>query len=549
MAKECIYWIKNLDRRNKVLFSIFSIIGGMALVVGRLLSDDGTLRNASFVDIFLFFMATVSIFVLNVFFVYLIDSRRTKSGNNTDAFSWKRFIVWSAIIFALWIPFFLAYYPTLWNYDIAGELPEICGQEYANHHPIIHQLYVQAIIKLSLNLTGDYELGMVILSLIQMLLMSLILGYSIEMIRTWNSGRFLTGLLISYYGLMLFNPILVISQTKDIPYTMCFVILFIGLIYSIDKGLKLKQIIFYDVIAVLFMLNRKNGMFTLLFWAIISTIILIFKKKEQIKKIWTNLIITSLIFLSLNSMLVNIYNAYPARKEMAFVVPFQCLTNIAANNPDIVPEYGTGGSLFGVIDRDLLPEDLHTAYKYNWGWPVLKNWCTQPEEEFDTTKLIVAWIVNGFKYPIDTIDGWGKLLLGTWYPFDTSHARIYEGPEYERQGYLLTDFKKFSIFTERPQSKLPKLEEFLELFATDSIHQKIPIVSLLFVPATYIWLVFFFIVYSIYKKRYIELVLASLLLGQYITVLLGPSMPVRYMWPIMVTVPILLSRLSMGTER
>lgn len=536
-------WVKNCNRRIYTIFGIFSVIAGTALIVGRLLSDNGTLRNAGIIDAAVLAVLVVFIFLINMLIVYLLDMSKPREG--IESVSYKRVTVCACILFVIWIPFFLAYYPTLWTYDIAGELPEIAGEGYDTHHPLFHQLYVQAIIIFSLKLTGGYEFGMVLLSLIQMAVFALLFGYCIELVRTWNRSRFLTTALFTFYGLLLFNPLLIISQTKDIPYTFCFIIILLGLIRNIDQGYHARTVIVMDVAAVVFMLNRKNGLFALAFAAIITTVVLLLAKSDKrvLTRIWINFFISSFLFIAINNALIKVYDAYPARKEMAFVVPLQCLTNIAANHPEVVPEYGTGGSLFGVIGRDYLPADLSTAYKYNWGWPVLRSWAAQPEENFRTAGLLKAWIVNGFRYPIDTIDGWGKLLLGTWYLFDTSHARIYEGPEFVRQGYLLTDFKIFSIFTERPSSKLPKLERFLEMFATNNVHQKIPVVALVFVPATYIWMTFFCMAYSIYKRNYKELIVISLLIGQYITVLLGPSMPVRYMWPIMTTAPILLARL------
>ena len=43
---------------------------------------------------------------------------------------------------ACWTPIFLAYYPGLFTYDVAAQIPQQMGS-YTTHHPLLHTIYLQ----------------------------------------------------------------------------------------------------------------------------------------------------------------------------------------------------------------------------------------------------------------------------------------------------------------------------------------------------------------------------------------------------------------------
>ena len=111
----------------------------------------------------------------------------------------------------------------------------------------------------------------------------------------------------------------------------------------------------------------------------------------------------------------------------------------------------------------------------------------------------------------------------------------------DRQGYLLTDYKETLNFP-KPESKLKRLENQLEEVATKNVHQKYPIISLIFAPATYIWIIVFFMIFSIYNKLKKETIPLIFILTLYFTILLSPTIVIRYMYPIIVVAPIVITK-------
>ena len=64
---------------------------------------------------------------------------------------------------------------------------------------------------------------------------------------------------------------------------------------------------------------------------------------------------------------------------------------------------------------------------------------------------------------------------------------------------------------------------------------------MLFKPATYCWVMFFAMMGLIYVKKYKKLVVCMLPFWYLMTMLLGPTALVRYVYPIMLVTPIMLA--------
>ena len=154
--------------------------------------------------------------------------------------------------------------------------------------------------------------------------------------------------------------------------------------------------------------------------------------------------------------------------------------------------------------------------------------------------VVRTWLRVGAEYPSDYIDIWGTLTLGAWYPFDTSHAAIYRENE-----YLLTDFKENAeVGITACESRLPTLKNVLDQVSAYHIQKKFPALNIFFAPATYVWILVAFFVSFIALLRgsdLFPLFPAALLFA---TILLGPCVLVRYMFPYMTLAPYCLAAYS-----
>lgn len=137
--------------------------------------------------------------------------------------------------------------------------------------------------------------------------------------------------------------------------------------------------------------------------------------------------------------------------------------------------------------------------------------------------------------------------LATWYP------NKYYPDERQYHPYIeieMIDAKSYSpdyLELER-SSFIPDLNERLITFFDEAQWQDIPVISSLFTAGTYVWIVLLFVLYCILIRAYKYLIPASLLLGLIITIVLGPVSLIRYLYPVIFTVPVIITQFSQMTS-
>ena len=156
----------------------------------------------------------------------------------------------------------------------------------------------------------------------------------------------------------------------------------------------------------------------------------------------------------------------------------------------------------------------------------------------DPAGLIKTWIKLGMQHPQIYIDAFLDNSIGYWYVQDRSHAQIYGIGTESGFGYLSTDNRTMPAGCEIVEhSYLPALRAGMERIVSDNVYQKLPVIRLIFAPALYWWLLCMYIAKVIYRKRYELLIPAAFLICYYMTLLLSPTVLIRYMYPFVVTVP------------
>ncbi len=539
--------IKNVKiTRRRCLFSVIpAIVAAFLLEAGRILQSGESLHAFGPGNL-LRVLAYALVLIVLLFFLFGLDFKSKETGcleRTRKKFRAKYFLLIWLAVFVCYIPAFLAYYPTIWAYDVYAQVPSISGMVPTTLHPLLHTLFIDTIVQIGHE--GDnYETGMALLSLIQMLIMSGIFSYAIEIAYTWGCKRPARILLFVFFAIFPVNSILSVSMTKDVLFSGCLLVCCLKLYDMIDCPDSFYhswgKIVTFILFTCLMLSLRNQAIYV---FAVVMVVgLVLFKRKNRIRFLLIGLA-GIVAFFGLQVGLYNGMNAEKGPSKEAYAVPMQCLFGTAILHPELIPEYGEGELLYGLVPRDAYDENLENNFKPYLVDPVKELW----PDDVDTAALLKTWVRYGLKYPVDYATIWGNLTRGAWYPFDTSHANIYES---ERQGYLLSDFKiLYGMNLERPASKWPALENLYEKIATENVHQNIPVVSLLFAPATYCWIMLFAILLCLYRKRFEELLPLGFLFFYWGTILLGPTVIVRYVYPIIVTIPLVLCRMKLPAKK
>lgn len=89
----------------------------------------------------------------------------------------KPFLIASAAIFALWLPYLLAYWPGLIFGDTLTSLDQVFGSPLSNHHPVAFTLTMKFCIQVASIIGLSHTSGIALYTILQMTFMAICLGY------------------------------------------------------------------------------------------------------------------------------------------------------------------------------------------------------------------------------------------------------------------------------------------------------------------------------------------------------------------------------------
>lgn len=455
------------------------------------------------------------------------------------------FLSWGIIFFA-WIPVFLAYYPAIMSYDCHRQFQEaIQGYIWFNtHHPLVHTFLIRMFLLLGETI-GSYEAGMALFSLLQMIILSVIYAYACNMIGRLTKKKWAVVVATAFFSLVPIHPVLAISITKDVLFTAFFLLFFLLILEHNQAESKTKKWLLLGAmlpVGILVMLFRNNAIYA---FAIFAVFYFFSVKKEK----FTILILCVAVILGGKFSAQSIQKAMDAgsgsKMEMFSVFTHQ-MTRVGVKQ---------GGNL-PVEDLLLIEKYVYEVFwsnynptiadgiKHDVGNTTFDNW------KDDIGGMLKDWFALGIKYPNDYIDAFLALTSGYWFLDDVSHAEVLGYGENTNLGLLYTfNATKSGVFEGvENHSYFPWLLRIYQKIVNGNEYYDYPIINLLFKPAFYCWSMFIVMFLLAYKKQKSKWTLCLFPLFYLFTLLLGPVVNFRYVYPIVVVVPVLVAWLFSNCE-
>lgn len=487
------------------------------------------------------------------------SGKRKTSGGETAEDSqgrrpvWQVWLFYGLLIFLCWMPVFLAYYPSVFAYDAEGQLYQVLAGDYSTHHPLLHTLFLGAFFRLGIAL-GSCAAGMAVHSVVQMALMAGAFGRALAFLYQRRVPGWVRVVLFLFFALFPANSVLAMSTTKDVLFA-ALVLLYTICLYrmvcvqDMQPGVKTQAV--YIVLGVLMLLFRNNAVYAFLVSAPIVYAGLAGRKQRKGSGarrrktcLYMTLMTVALYGICAFSLKAVTHARNGSPREM-LSVPLQQMARARVKAEEEIDP-----SLRQELEKYIPSEWVFAAYNPHLADPV-KNRAVIHD---DPAGLIRTWIRLGTEQPAIYIDAFLDNSLGLWYLWDTSHAQVYGIGTESGFGYLSTDNRTMPAgFEVEEHSLLPGLRAFMERIVSDNAYGRIPVVRLLFAPALYWWLLYLYLVTALYRKRYRETLPVVFLAAYCLTLLLSPTVLVRYIYPLMVTIPVILPCLMsdadcMGSE-
>ncbi len=470
----------------------------------------------------------------------------------------RTFWISFGVLVLCWFPAWLAYYPAICSYDIPAQLGQVLTGEYNTHHPLVHTLLLQFFYSVGKGI-GNVNLGISFYALTQMLVLAATMAGIIAIMAKWKAKRWQIAGLTLYCALLPVNAYMSITTTKDVLFAV-FVLWFFAGIYAylnqeekLSVGLRIPYLL--SIVGVV--LFRNNGKYALAVTCGVLGMVLLwaFVKKQSLRK-WCILFVDTTIGLLLGCMVAGALakglQAQPGDKREMLSMPIQQLARTMV--------YHGGAGVMAEDDntveqqhKDLLNEFfLYEGYK-NYRPEIsdpVKRITNTSVVRYRTGEFVKTYLGLLVKYPGDYVNAALAVNAGWFSLIDESHATINQYEFKEGFGYIQTNWSREIERTNLSRdSKWPWLLEKLESFASENAYMKIPVVRFLVAPGIYLWCYILMAIWLMLHKKYKDLLPFTWILGYFGTLILGPTVQMRYLYSLMVALPFFLLYVGKRTEK
>lgn len=453
------------------------------------------------------------------------------------------------LVLLAWLPAFLAYYPAICAYDAPIQLGQVLSDSYIDHHPIAHTLLIKWALWAGRSLFGEAggaNAGIGMYAVLQMAFLASAFAYGISWL--WRRGISRMGLAVVQLFCMLypFHLYMSVSVTKDTVFASFFLFQLLSLAEIVDTHRRRDFVVFF-LAGVGMVLFRNNGKFA--FLALLAALVaaLVLGKR---RRLWDRLLLWSILaFLAGNAALMGIYKAVGAQhgdKREMLSLPIQQLARTMVyhggagvlSEDDNTMEEGDKA----LID-DFILNQAYRRYRPDFADPVKSNTNTYVAR-YRTGEFLSTYLGLFLRYPGDYLNAALAVDAGYLYPGDVSHAYVnaQEG-QAAGGGYVQTRWDEL-VLNEAgisKDSKWPWLFGRMEAWADGNAYLRLPVLKYLFVPGVWIWLYLLLAGWRLLRREFGGCIPLSLVFGYFLTLLLGPTVQLRYIYPIMIAFPFLLA--------
>lgn len=453
------------------------------------------------------------------------------------------------MILLAWLPAYLAYYPGICTYDFPIQMEQIVDNRIIAHHPIAHTMLLKGAAVLGREMFGSVNTGAAVYTAMQMSFLAAAMAYGMMTLQSLRVKSGWKAAALLYCMGYPFHWYLSISMTKDIVFS-SFVLIFMTAMSSLalegrcDLRMGRKELLLGASIVGI-VLFRSNGRYALLVFLFFLCVAL--HRDRSGRGLWRRLLFCcGAAFIVGNLLSAALFRATDAeqgdRREM-LSMPIQQLarTMVYHGGVGVTSEDDNSmGETDKALVNDFILEEAYRGY----------NPCLADPVKSHTNTYVVRYRPGDFartyfrllsQYPGDFINAALAVNAGFVYPDDVTHANVNVKENLSNLGYVQTfwDEGTLNVWGFYKDSKWESLHRALEEWADNNAYLGRPVLKYLFVPGVWIYLYLLLFGWLCIGRRFRLCLPLSLILGYYLTMFLGPTVQLRYLYPVMISLPFL----------
>lgn len=524
-----------VEKKKSRWLQLYEILFAIAMVAGYSLE-----KYKSFKLLHCDWMQLIKTVVLIIGWILILDlilrigqmlyDRWTNQPAESKPMDNKRYFKYAGIMLLLWLPYIIMCYPTLIAFDTAKSIQQALGQiEATNQHPYSLVLLLKFFLTVG-DFFADYNFGMFLFSLAQMILFSLALAYTLKLLSMAGLGHNVIVGLLAIYSIVPLFPVYAVTICKDSSYG-------IALLYFVCFLVKLtffndKWSIPYSVglIASGFMMcaTRHNGFYVI----VLTAPFFIWKFRKEWKRA---LIIFVAIFCLFSGYDQIIYRGLGVKKmnnRGLFSIVFQTTASYLSDYGDDLSE--SEKETLGLLlkDLDTIPEkydpQLSDPVKSRYNFPTVKDW----------KKIFPLWVRMFFRHPKAYIRAYANNYYGYFYIDYKDRVRPLYMISFQEDLQEATGIKFLS-----PQNA-NTLKMYLRFW------ERLPLGNLSFSLGFWMWMMLFAAVVSLIRKNSNAYMILIPLLLTTLTILASPvNGYYRYMIPVIICEPLVIAMCIKKADR
>ena len=444
-----------------------------------------------------------------------------------------------AVIFGGFCIPFANYYPAIMAYDVIPQLDQIRVSGLTTHHPLIHTLMLKgclAVGELLSFLPNPDRAGLATYSLLQMDVMAACFAYIYCFLCRHGVSRWLCYAFVLCAAFFPTHGMLAVSITKDTIYA-ALTMVFAAFAYELAAGEKdpgNDWFVRYAVLTVLLLLFRNNSVYAWILYVLVVSVSSL-RKKTFFRRAVIAHGAAFLLYLALNTLMVQAVSATSSTyaREMLSVPAQQIARAVQYHEDELTKE---DREAIAAVWGENLPEYV----------PAIADRSKRDiAGDGETLRIFVKeWVSLGLRYPGEYVQAFLLKNKGMWDITDVSYLNdVYS----YAKGYLQItypsdqqEYMEALVPGYVRHQKLQPLQSLYRYFAAgDELWRYCPPVALVMQPAFYCYLLLFYCLCCIGLKRMRLLLPAVYLLALAGTVLLGPCVLTRYLYPLMLSVTVL----------
>lgn len=323
------------------------------------------------------------------------------------------------ILLLAWLPYIIVFLPGSISYDLHFQLLQYIGvAEWSNHHPVITTLIYGSIFSLG-DLIGGPNVGLLFMSLFQVVFMAVVLTLEIWAISRLNAPNWVVFVSIGFFALYPIFPCYSDNAIKDILFSILFTLYFtLFILFIKDPKAYIDspfRIALFLIAAFLCGITRNNGLYIV---ALSLPFLLLFLPNAKARiKMLVPICLTIVLIPTLTSLAMFAVSAKSGSVREALSVPLmQSARSYLEHSEDMSEDE------LEVLDNTFRLDELDVRYEPYLSDEVKNRYV----DESSIWQYLSVWAQQATRYPESYLDAWGELTFGYWslttdptYPIDT----------------------------------------------------------------------------------------------------------------------------------